>query len=66
VRPFKALGYPLAPAIFTAACFIILANALYTDLVKPMAAGTTFGPSAAGLLIIALGLPIYWWFARGR
>ncbi len=66
VRPFKALGYPLAPAIFTAACFIVLANALYTDLVKPMVAGTTFGPSAAGLLIIALGLPIYWWFARGR
>jgi APA family basic amino acid/polyamine antiporter len=66
VRPFKALGYPLAPAIFTAACFIILANALYTDLVKPMVAGTTLGPSGAGLLIIALGLPIYWWFARGR
>jgi APA family basic amino acid/polyamine antiporter len=66
VRPFKALGYPLAPAIFTAACFIILANALYTDLVKPMVAGTTLGPSGAGLLIIALGLPVYWWFARGR
>ncbi len=66
VRPFKALGYPLAPAIFTAACFIILANALYTDLVKPMVAGATLGPSGAGLLIIALGLPVYWWFARGR
>jgi basic amino acid/polyamine antiporter, APA family len=66
VRPFKAWGYPLAPAIFTAACFIILANALYTDLVKPMIAGTTLGPSAAGLLVIALGLPVYLWFARVR
>ena len=26
-RPFKALGYPIAPAIFTIACFVILANA---------------------------------------
>ncbi|MGH9199959.1 MAG: APC family permease [Vicinamibacterales bacterium] len=65
-RPFKALGYPLAPAVFTAACLIILGNALYTDLVKPMISGTDLGPSAAGLLIIALGLPIYWWFARAR
>ena len=65
-RPFKALGYPIAPAVFTIACFVILANALYNDLVKPLAAGTELGPSGAGLLIIALGLPVYWWFARAR
>ena len=55
-RPFKALGYPIAPAIFTIACFVILANALYTDLVKPMTAGTPVGPSAWGFLVIGLGL----------
>ena len=38
-RPFKAIGYPVAPAIFTIACFVILANALYTDLVKPLMRG---------------------------
>jgi len=65
-RPFKALGYPLAPAIFTIACFVILANALYTDLVKPMTAGTPVGPSAWGFLVIGLGLPIYYFFARKR
>jgi APA family basic amino acid/polyamine antiporter len=65
-RPFKALGYPIAPAIFTAACFIILANALYTDLVKPVVAGTPIGPSAWGLLVIGLGLPIYYLFARRK
>ena len=63
-RPFKALGYPLAPAVFTLACFVILANALYTDLVKPITAGTEIGPSAAGILVIALGLPLYFWFSR--
>jgi len=65
-RPFKALGYPIAPAIFTIACFVILANALYTDLVKPITAGTPVGPSAWGFLVIGLGLPIYYFFARKR
>lgn len=65
-RPFKALGYPVAPAIFTIACFVILANALYTDLVKPMTEGGAVGPSAWGLLVIALGLPLYYFFARKK
>ncbi|HEX8029190.1 MAG TPA: amino acid permease, partial [Vicinamibacterales bacterium] len=38
-RPFKALGYPVAPAIFTIACFVVLANALNNDLVKPLMEG---------------------------
>ncbi len=63
-RPFRALGYPVAPAIFTIACFVILANALYTDLVKPLAEGGAVGPSAWGFLVIGLGLPIYYFFAR--
>jgi APA family basic amino acid/polyamine antiporter len=69
VRPFKAIGYPVAPAIFTAACFIILANALYTDLLKPLMDGnpeTGLGPSAWGLLVIGLGLPVYYFFARRK
>jgi len=65
-RPFKALGYPIAPAIFTIACFVILANALYTDLVKPMTAGTPVGPSAWGLLVIGLGLPVYFFFSKKK
>lgn len=65
-RPFKALGYPVAPGIFAVASFMILANALYTDLVKPVMAGTKMGPSAWGLLVIALGLPLYWFFKSRR
>jgi APA family basic amino acid/polyamine antiporter len=60
-RPFKALGYPLAPAVFTIASFAIVANALWNDLLKPLAAGTAWGPSAWGLLIIGAGVPVYWW-----
>jgi basic amino acid/polyamine antiporter, APA family len=65
-RPFKALGYPIAPAIFTIACFLILANALYTDLVRPLTQGGPVGPSAWGLLVIGLGLPVYYLFARRK
>jgi len=65
-RPFKAVGYPLAPAIFTIAAMLIVVNALYADLVKPLMAGTRVGPSAAGLLVIGLGLPVYYFFSRKK
>lgn len=65
-RPFKALGYPVAPAIFTIAALLIVLNALYNDLVKPLTAGTAVGPSAWGLLVIALGLPVYYFFSRKK
>ena len=58
-RPFRAVGYPLAPAVFTLACALIVFNALWVDLVRPMMYGGSWGPAAAGLLVIAAGLPIY-------
>ncbi|MEO6235352.1 MAG: amino acid permease [Vicinamibacterales bacterium] len=64
-RPFSAWGYPLAPAIFTLASAMIVANALWTDLVKPVIHGGEWGPAAAGLVVIALGLPVYL-LLRGR
>jgi len=53
-RPFKALGYPVAPAVFAIAAFLIVANAIYSD---PR-------PSGAGVLIILAGIPLYLFFAR--
>jgi APA family basic amino acid/polyamine antiporter len=55
-RPFKALGYPVAPGVFAIASFLIVANAIYGD---PR-------PSAAGVLIILAGIPAYLVFARRR
>jgi APA family basic amino acid/polyamine antiporter len=63
-RPFRALGYPFAPAVFALASLAIVANALWNDLLKPLAGGRDFGPSAAGLLVIAAGLPLYFIFHR--
>jgi APA family basic amino acid/polyamine antiporter len=63
-RPFKALGYPIAPAIFTIASALIVLNALWSDLVIPLMRNEPWGPTAAGVLVIAAGLPLYFLFAR--
>lgn len=54
-RPFRAIGYPVAPAIFVLASLLIVVNAIYS---RP-------GPTGAGLLVIAAGIPLYMWL-RGR
>jgi APA family basic amino acid/polyamine antiporter len=65
-RPFKALGYPLAPLVFVTASVLIVLNALWVDLVVPLQTRGPWGPAAAGLLIIALGVPMYYFFSRRR
>ena len=55
-RPFKAWGYPIAPAIFVGASIIILANDLWRR------AETSF----TGLAVIAAGIPLYFWMKRRR
>ena len=52
-------GNPYAPAIFTLASLLIVLNALWTDLVTPIMQNQPWGPSAAGFLVIGLGLPVY-------
>jgi basic amino acid/polyamine antiporter, APA family len=65
-RPFRALGYPFAPAVFTVVMALIVVNALWSDLILPVMRDQEWGPSAAGLIVIAVGLPIYFLFAKRR
>jgi APA family basic amino acid/polyamine antiporter len=53
-RPFRAWGYPIAPAIFALASFAIVVNAI---LEAPL-------PSAIGLLVMVAGVPLYWLMRR--
>ena len=48
-RPYRMWGYPASPLLFSAFALWFLAN---TFVSRP-------GPSAAGALIIALGVPVY-------
>ena len=52
-RPFKALGYPVTPAIFVVVSLAIVVNAFYRD---PMLSFTGVG-------VILAGIPIYLWFS---
>jgi basic amino acid/polyamine antiporter, APA family len=51
-RPFKTLGYPWTPAVFVVAGAAMVINAVYRDP----------GPSGAGLVVMAAGIPLYLWF----
>ena len=55
-RPYKTLGYPIAPAIFVLTSLAIVLNALYRD-------PRQFG---LGLLVIASGIPLYLFLTRRR
>jgi len=49
---------------FAEPSLLILVNALWNDLARPIMTGTSWGPSAAGLIVIGLGIPVYYFFAR--
>ena len=53
-RPFKAIGYPLTPAIFVLFSIIMVVNAIYR---QPRVTGL-------GILLIAAGIPLYLWFTK--
>lgn len=53
-RPFRAWGYPWAPGIFVVTSAVMLLNEIWRS---PRT-------SAAGLAIIAAGLPMYWWMKK--
>jgi APA family basic amino acid/polyamine antiporter len=55
-RPYRMWGYPVTPILFAAVSFWFVGNTLLT----------TPGPSLVGLAIIATGIPVYFYWRRGR
>jgi APA family basic amino acid/polyamine antiporter len=53
-RPYRVLGYPIVPALFVLSTGILLVNTLFERPVE----------SLAGLGLVALGLPAYWYWSR--
>ena len=55
-RPYRAWGYPVVPALFLLVTAFLLINTLMTTPVQAL----------VGLGLIALGLPVYYFFFRHR
>jgi len=53
-RPYKALGYPLAPAVFVLASAVMVINEIWNSP----------GTALTGLAVILAGVPLYLLFAR--
>ncbi|MSO45449.1 MAG: amino acid permease [Acidobacteria bacterium] len=53
-RPFSAWGYPWAPALFVTVSAVALGNDLWRNR----------GTALAGLAVISLGIPVYFWMRR--
>jgi APA family basic amino acid/polyamine antiporter len=53
-RPYRTFGYPVVPAAFVAATFLILGNALITS---PVSTGMNIG-------LTLLGIPVYFIWKR--
>jgi APA family basic amino acid/polyamine antiporter len=53
-RPYRAWGYPVVPVVF----LLVAAWLLYRTIVDSPKQSVT------GLILIAIGLPVYWYFAK--
>jgi hypothetical protein len=56
VRPYRPWGYPVTPAIFILASLSISISTLLAELLR----------AVAGLGIIQIGVPAYWYWKKGR
>jgi APA family basic amino acid/polyamine antiporter len=55
-RPYKTFGYPLVPIVFVLVAVWLIFNTLFT---KPI-------ESVVGLVLIAIGLPLYFYYRMRR
>jgi len=53
-RPYRTIGYPVMPVVFVLVALWLLINTLQTNPVEAF----------TGLIVIALGLPLYFYFRR--
>ena len=55
-RPYRTFGYPVVPALFIATAAVLLYYTFTSNL----------RDSIGGLVVILLGVPVYFWFARKK
>jgi APA family basic amino acid/polyamine antiporter len=64
VRPYKVWGYPFVPATFVLFTFFFLVATLVNDIRMFQSGQSELINSLLGVLLTALGIPLYWYFKR--
>ena len=69
-RPYRAWGYPVVPVLFIASAATLLYITFMDNLRTSFLPGSTMhglnSLSAAGLLVILAGVPVFFYFARHK
>ncbi len=69
-RPYKVPGYPWVPAVFVVFAAAFLVMTIYNDITAYRAAVAAGKPGlinfAFGLVLVAIGAPIYWFYKRKK
>ena len=65
-RPYKAWGYPLIPLIFIAFTGVYIGTTLYNDITNYLNGSSPIINSVFGLLLTAIGIPLYYYFKRKK
>lgn len=63
-RPYKVWGYPWIPASFVLFTLVFLVVTLVTDIQRYQQGETPIINSIFGLVLTAIGIPLYWYFRR--
>jgi APA family basic amino acid/polyamine antiporter len=63
-RPYRAFGYPWVPVLFILFTLFYFGMTLYNDVNNYLLGKTHFINSVFGLLLMAMGVPFYFWFRR--
>lgn len=63
-RPYKVWGYPFVPATFVLFTFSFLVATLVNDIRLFQSGESELINSMLGVLLTALGIPLYWYFKR--
>lgn len=65
-RPYRVKGYPVFPAIFILFTGLYLATTVYNDVDNYVRGKVPFINSFFGMLLTAIGIPLYYYFKRRK
>ncbi len=63
-RPYKVFAYPVIPLVFTVFALVFVVMTLYNDIIRYYNGEAQIINSLFGLLLMALGIPMYIWFKK--